>query len=395
MDNRRDENKKILIYGAGAIGRGYLAPVFNRLGYKIYFVDIDQRLVDDLKTRNFYKTAFSEQGMYEIVEVRHSGAFLLGEEDNILDSVDIVFSCVGPSNFQGFVNKLGDVPSIISFENEIESVEQMKTLSNNPHCYFGIPDVIASNTVPPELLEIDPLCLVSEKGDLAIEEGNFDMPRQIPVYDKEAMKKYWHCKFYLHNTPHATIAFLGKLMGIRYIHEAIKIPIIEYCADSIMESTKKAMLAKDMADMKFMNFYISKEMARFKDDLLFDPISRVGREPLRKLRAHDRLIKSAKMLHETGQDISAVCLTIKAAIFDALKNQKKNAEHLSRSFMEKSILKKVCELDEKEHLFKAIARRDLFETLFSLPMKDRYDDEESNELGEVTTKTREQTPNLC
>ena len=42
----------------------------------------------------------------------------------------------------------------------------------------------------------------------------------------EELEKYWNCKFYLHNTPHAAAAFLGKLFGKKYVHESTKIPII-------------------------------------------------------------------------------------------------------------------------------------------------------------------------
>ena len=61
-------NKKILIYGAGAIGRGFLAPIFNNLGYEIFFVDKNKEIINEMKSRNFYKTAFSENNKYKIVK---------------------------------------------------------------------------------------------------------------------------------------------------------------------------------------------------------------------------------------------------------------------------------------------------------------------------------------
>ena len=72
------ENGKILIYGAGAIGRGFLAPVFSNLGYEIFFVDNNKKVVNDLKSRSSYKTAFSKHDSYDVVEVNYSGAFFFG-----------------------------------------------------------------------------------------------------------------------------------------------------------------------------------------------------------------------------------------------------------------------------------------------------------------------------
>ena len=233
--------EKILIYGAGAIGRGFLAPIFSAMGYSIYFVDKNSKIINELKSRNYYKTAFSNHGNYEIVNVKYEKAFLLGEEDDMLEEADIVFSCVGPNNIGEFASKLKKCKAIVSFENERESVDNLKNMSGNPNCYFGIPDVISSNDCPQNLKEKDGLCLVSEMGQIAIEKGNFIFPKSINTYSKKELEKYWNCKFYLHNTPHAAAAFLGKIFGVKYIHEAMSVPFINATLSSIMESTKKAM----------------------------------------------------------------------------------------------------------------------------------------------------------
>ena len=305
---------KILFYGAGAIGRGYLAPIFNKLGYEIFFVDKNPKIVNELKKRNSYKTAFTEQNNYKIITTNYKKAFFLGEEDNFLNKIDIVISCAGPNNIKEFAHKLKKIPTIISFENERESVDNLKKLSKNKNCYFGIPDVITSNNACEELLKIDPLCLISEKGDIAIEKGNFTLPKEIPVYSNENLEKYWNCKFYIHNMPHAVVAFLGKLVGVTYVHEAMQIPIINYITKSAMNSIKNAMKIKKMADDEFIEFYAEKEIKRFANTKLFDTISRVGREPIRKLKGSDRLIQSAKFIQETNQNSDAINLTIKIAL---------------------------------------------------------------------------------
>ena len=170
------DKKRILIYGAGAIGRWFLAPTFYNLGYEIYFVDKDASLVNELKKRKEYRTAFVKNNKYILTRVEYSGAFLLGEEDEIINNVDLIFSCVGPGNIIEFASKLKNAKAIISFENEAESVDKIKKISGNNNCYFGIPDVIASNYCCQKLKKIDSLCLISECGNIAIEEGKFEFP---------------------------------------------------------------------------------------------------------------------------------------------------------------------------------------------------------------------------
>jgi len=346
---------RIIIYGAGAIGRGFLAPIFYDLSYEIFFVDKDPILINELKTRNQYKTAFVKDHKYHIKKVKYSGAFFPGEEDKLINKVDFVFSCVGPRNIAEFAKKLKNAKTIISFENESESVDNLKKLSGNKNCYFGIPDVITSNSCCPELRKIDSLCLISESGEIAVEKGNFKLPKQIHVYSKENLEKYWHCKFYLHNTPHATAAFLGKLFSCKYLHESMKIQEIEQTVKSVMESMKNAMKIKNLAESDFIDFYAEKEIERFKDELLFDPISRVGRDPLRKLRQHDRLIKCARFIEETNQDLSGICLVIRAAVYDALvNNQDELSDIFNKQPTEKDILIKISGLNESESLMSEI-----------------------------------------
>jgi len=349
------KNKKLLIYGAGAIGRGFLAPIFSKLNYEIFFVDNNPVLINNLKSRNSYKTAFVDKGNYKIINVGYSGAFLLGEEDSFLSKIDMVFSCVGPNNIKDFAFKLKKVPCIISFENEIESVDNFKKLSGNPNCYFGIPDVISSSSCCSSLLGTDSLCLISENGNMAIEKGNMVLPKETPTYSRENLEKYWHCKFYLHNTPHAAVAFLGKLYGLKYIHEAMQIPKIRSIVESIMESIKETMKAKNMVDSKFIDSYAQKELDRFKDELLFDPISRVSRDPLRKLRSHDRVIQSAKLIIEANKEDKGISLLISVMIWDALKNYSSELKDLLKEEpTAELILEKISGLNQNDSLYKKI-----------------------------------------
>ena len=48
--------KKILIYGAGAIGRGYLPWVFSEKYYDFYFVDKNKSLISLLKKKKCYES---------------------------------------------------------------------------------------------------------------------------------------------------------------------------------------------------------------------------------------------------------------------------------------------------------------------------------------------------
>ena len=62
--------KKILIFGAGAIGRGFLAPLFFENGYEISFVDNNKILVGKLKKREFYTVTETGIKDYKYKKIR-------------------------------------------------------------------------------------------------------------------------------------------------------------------------------------------------------------------------------------------------------------------------------------------------------------------------------------
>jgi len=297
--------------------------------------------------------------------ITHS--FSIDEYEKALKETDFVFSCVGPNNISAIAKKFGSIPTIISFENDSQSPKLISKLSGNKNSYFGIPDVISSNTAPKELKQIDPLCLVSEQGEFAIEKGNFELPKEIAVYSSKDLEKYWNCKFFLHNTPHASAAFIGKLFGLTYLHEAMRQTIIEEIVISVMNSTKEAMKIKKMAEPEFIEFYSQKELFRFKDKLLYDPIARVGRDPIRKLQKNDRLIQSLKLIASTSQDTTEICVTIKAVLYDALKNYAQEGFILLKEIpTEQKLLEKISGIQKESILFEEIIKQPLVQALPTL-----------------------------
>ena len=212
--------KSVLIFGAGAIGRGFIAPLLQKYNLEISFVDKDEKLISELKSEKHYKAAITGLDEYEFVDVPVKDAFFQTEEKNI-EQYDLVFSCVGPANCYDLAEDYKRARTLISCENDISTVKGLKELSGNRNIYFGIPDVITSNTAPPELLKQDPLMTVTERGVLVLEKGNFQLPDEILHVGHEELHMHWKCKLFIHNAPHAIVAYLGWLKGYEYIHEAM------------------------------------------------------------------------------------------------------------------------------------------------------------------------------
>lgn len=296
--------EKIVIVGAGAIGRGYLPWVVDVSRYDLVFVEANPEIVRQMRERRQYSTYRVANGSsYERRTVSHFDAytpdqFIAADHTNAVAA----FINVGPraSGIAARILENVNCP-IILCENDPETVSRVRKSTGREQVYFAVPDVITSNTAPPHLLVSDPLAITTEDGVLFVDERAGLIQGDISlVGERELLQKQWLAKLYLHNTPHCIAAYLGAIAGVKYMHEAMEIPavaaIVEGCMGEMLRTLKLTCAMPD----EFLDWYAQKELSRFACTLLFDPIARVAREPLRKLEPDGRLIGAAQMCLTAG-----------------------------------------------------------------------------------------------
>ena len=315
----RNKSANILIIGAGAIGRGYIAPLFQSLGYKISFMDKNENLIDKLR-RKKYTAAFTQNNKYIFQDINVNSVFHISDSFDI-NNFKLVFICVGLREYLSLSEIIKNFKgTCFVLENDELSSQNLRDLTGKKNIFFGIPDVISSNTAPKHLLDLDPLTTVSETGDLILEKSKFNFQKKILVPNKKKFYEHWICKLFIHNAPHAIVAYLGWIYGYKFIHQAMKDKyIFKIVKNSLLEITN-AIIKQKLSTKKFANYYMKKELKRFNNPKLFDPISRVARDPIRKLAPDNRLILSLRMLIGLKLPYKYTAMGIKAAFFYCDKN---------------------------------------------------------------------------
>jgi len=351
---------KILIYGAGAIGRGFLGPLFAGKDVELSFVDIDPAVVNALRARGTYKAAVTAEDGYEIVDVPVKEAFFLGEEKNA-GNYDILFSCVGPNNCYDLAEKFRKARAVISCENDAATALKLRELSGNPRIYFGIPDVITSNTASAELKKVDSLATITEKGILVVEKGDYSLLPEIRQLDPEELHMHWMCKLFIHNTPHAITAYLGWLKGHAYIHEAMADPDIDKVVIGSIDEMTQGVVAANYVPEDFARTYKEKELKRFRNKFLFDTVARVAREPLRKLRNDNRIVLGLRIAFFSGILPEYTAIGAKAALAydDPRDKEAVYLQSLRESLGDIEVLKRYSGIEIFDPLGKFIIGRDL------------------------------------
>lgn len=262
----------------------------------------------------------------EIVVENISGVISINDE--ILDEIkeaEIITTAVGlvvlpriaPTIAKGIqLRKEAGIKTplnIIACENAIKASSQLKAevekcLSEEEKAYLeefvGFPDCSVDRIVPPVKSENILDVVVEKFYEWNVEEKAFK--GSIPAIEgmnlADNLMAYIERKLFTLNTGHAITAYIGNLKGYGTIDESIADEKIYNVVKKAMTESGMGLVEKHKFDKEAHFKYIDKIIGRFKNPYLKDDVSRVGREPLRKLSDSDRLIKP--LMTARGFDLS-------------------------------------------------------------------------------------------
>jgi len=308
---------KALHFGAGNIGRGFIGKLLADAGIELVFADVNQAVLDALNARHQYPVhVVGEQAQVETV----TGVSAVNStSDDIIDlvaEVDIVTTAVGPqileriagSIARGLAKRSDSANSrplnIIACENMVRGTSQLKqhvlaALPENYHVWVeqhvGFVDSAVDRIVPPgEAGSSDPLEVTVETfSEWIVDKTQFKgtLP-DIPGMElTDNLMAFVERKLFTLNTGHAIAAYLGQLAGHQTIRDAILDPAIRAVVKGAMQESGAVLIKRYGFDAEKHAAYIEKILGRFENPYLKDDVERVGRQPLRKLSAGDRLIK--------------------------------------------------------------------------------------------------------
>jgi mannitol-1-phosphate 5-dehydrogenase len=310
---------RALIIGGGAIGRGFVPWVLDK--FEIDILDTSSELVNGIEERRGFHSYMSDGERLQEKWVKLSNIATTFERLQPLD-YDIAFISVGPRNATRLPPGIGKLKCpIFSLENDPITVDQIKEAYGLKEVYFGVPDVITSSTASPENLARDPYSIHTENGVLYLQrpleldpslEDNLPDVSWLPV---ERLNQEWDAKLYIHNTPHCIAAYLGHMAGCTYVHEALANPTIKRIINGVIGELLSALKIMTPHDHDFIERYAEKEARRFANKLLFDPVARVARHPLRKMHPSGRLMGALSILLSTGINPTYLMAGIASALY--------------------------------------------------------------------------------
>lgn len=164
-----------------------------------------------------------------------------------------------------------------------------------------------------------------------------DFEPGIKVFiEKDDLLAFEEAKLYGHNAIHALLAYLGTLKGYKKMTELKQDnQIMKIAADAFINESGAALIKKyaHLEDELFTEEgyknYAEDLLARMTNPYLADTVERAGRDPVRKLRANDRIFGTMALALEYGIEPSNMVLGAMAGI--AVLLEKADENNLPRS----------------------------------------------------------------
>ncbi len=376
---------KACILGSGRIGRGFITQIMKLNHVDLIFFDVNEEIVSKLNNNSKYiihVLGHSDQDLVvdNIISYSMKNINKLAE---CWSQSDFLFTACGGKNMEDlgktlaaafkkmYAEKKVHITNIVTCENWIHPAKALRESIINElteeekssfleHTGIGEAVILCTGTGAP-----DPTKQVYEMDTWIQDFKYLPMDKKvlkgtIPKWDYvEFVEDFGDLltqKLYTNNTSCASIAYLGSLLGETYLAEAANNSIIFPLLDNIYNEINQTLILGMGIDAENQYKFSARAKAKYTDVDIVDPVTRIARDPLRKLAPNDRLIGPAQMALSVGVKPKTIALCTAAALF--YSNPKdESACQLERMRKEKGIsyvLKNICKLKPNEELFKMI-----------------------------------------
>ena len=320
-------------FGAGNIGRGFIGLLLHKAGHHVTFVDVAAPVIDALNSTESYRVIETGEGAVTHTVTDFSGLNSATNADDVVAAIaeaDIVTTAVGPNVLKfvapliarALAHRSATAPLVVmACENAIGATDILRAAITESAEESALARGRFANTAVDRIVPIQADghgldVTVESFCEWVIESGPFD--GELPVipgaHFVDNLAPYIERKLLTVNTGHASTAYLGKRHGATFIADALNIPAVLDAVRAVLAETTSMLVQRHGLDEKEQQNYALKTVARFRNSELADLVDRVGRQPLRKLSRHERLIEPAAALAESGVTPVALLAVVTAAM---------------------------------------------------------------------------------
>ncbi|WP_028393303.1 mannitol-1-phosphate 5-dehydrogenase [Bacillus cihuensis] len=372
--------KQVVHFGAGNIGRGFIGALFSQSGYHVTFIDLADQIINQLNEKKKYQVKLATDQKEAVTIENVSGLNNMRQENEVIEAIKgatYLTTAIGPNilpriapliakGLAARVKENDEKIYVIACENQISATDLLKgyildsldeetkeNLSGKVYFFNSAVDRIVPIQNNQDSLDV----LVEPYYEWVVEtsesippiEGMTIVPELAPFIER---------KLFTVNTGHAVIAYLGYLENKSTIDQTLVDERIFEQVLATLGETGAYLIKRYGLNPEEHQQYINKIINRFKNAYLNDDVTRVGRSPLRKLGANDRLVRPATEAKKAGLSYTNLTKAIASALlFD--NNEDEEAVQLQAMIQEHGVghvLKEVSGLDENSEITQEVIK---------------------------------------
>jgi mannitol-1-phosphate 5-dehydrogenase len=381
--------RTITIFGAGRIGRGFVADLFDAAGYSLTLIDESRELVSALDQAGRYTVVRAEDETHRHDQaINGYRAVSTSDADALASAIvstDIAAIAVFPQHFEALARQMtpgllrrsierpDDPLDILLCANLSHAAAQfrahlMATLPAAARGYaetrIGLVETLVMRMVadpPAEIRRRDPLLLWTNGfSEFPVDRNGFrgPSPALASLRLVDNMRAEEARKLYTYNMCHAALAYLGALRGHTMTVGALRDPDVRADAAGALDEVGHALMAEYGFTLAEMEAWNARVLRQTDNPTLGDTVARQGADPRRKLRRSDRLIGPALLARRHHTSIPCLTRAIAAAFYyrDEGDPGALYVQEQIRSAGLRGAIRTVCELNpEEEDLIEEIA----------------------------------------
>ena len=336
--------KRAVIWGAGHIGRGFVAGILREGGYEIDFVDRDARLV----------TALNERRAYSVVKATPAGTTVERVEGGFtaihtgdIPALEALFDCeellIDIAVFKNDLSSVADMlaPLIVRRAERLPGCPvdfMMNVNMTRPDEAFralmhdrlpekarqwfdekaGVTGIFAmciAPATPAEYLRDDPLALYNnDYPEQAVSAAAFrgPLPRAPRLRLSDRLEAEETRKLYTLNMAHCALAYLGAPRGFSTSYQAAQDADIRTVVRQALEEASLGLSGEFGFDPAEMTAWRETIFSLLDNPGITDGLDRLGADSRRKLGPSDRLVMPARLCLKYGGTPAALAKIIRA-----------------------------------------------------------------------------------
>ena len=345
--------KKAVMYGGGNIGRGFIGMLLSQSGYEVTFIDVAEPVVKALQEKRNYPVRYVSSEGYQDVWVENVTAVNGNDAEAASDAIagcDIMATAVGarilkfivPNIVAGLRKRwamgkgslniiicenLNDANKILEGMLKAElAAEEQERFDRT----VGLVEASIGRMVPVQTEQMkdgEPMRVcVEQYGFLPVDKAAFkgDIPQIKNMVPYAPFDFYIKRKLYVHNMGHATCAYLGNLLGLEYIYEAIAVPEIRILVQNAMQESEMALCKRYGTPMMDLQEHITDLLYRFTNAALAGYLPKSWRRPCPKAESGGPLDRRIPACNRGGDHSCIYCVGCSCRSAPVLKGKRRH-----------------------------------------------------------------------